>query len=92
MIHQVSYQMHSAMCVYPTYLAGKSLRLSNKFMLGGLGCVLFILRSGYFAINSVLHLEAVLLLPFMCFKIAINTGILAVMLWCSGQGSCFEMQ
>ena len=40
------------------------------------------LGSGYFAIYSILRLEAILPSPFMCVFIVTFATILAVMMWC----------
>ena len=44
----------------------------------------FWLESGYFAVNEILPLEAILPSSFMCVQIAIFSMIVAVILWCSG--------
>ena len=39
---------------------------------------------GYYAVNAILPLDAILSSPFMCVRITVFVTILVVMLWCSG--------
>ena len=50
----------------------------------------FCQRSGYFTIDGILLLEAILLLPFMCVYTAISARILAVTLWCMDSSAALK--
>ena len=50
--------------------------------------VTFLIESGYFAIDSISPLEAILLSIFMCIYIGIFATILVVMPSCSGYCCC----
>ena len=49
-------------------------------------------KSGYFVIDSIFILEAILPSPFICVYIAIIATILAVTLCCMDGAACLEMQ